>query len=81
MHQEIKKPLNQKQRIAYLLVFFAGLMLTNPSCMPGSIACAAILLLVPKNKKTTLLGLMLCVLEIITVSIFFGLTMQATGVL
>ena len=73
------KPLSQKQRIACLLVFFAGLVLTNPSCMPGSIACAAILLLVPKNKKITLLGLVICALEIITVSIFLGLTIQAAG--
>lgn len=66
-----------RQKVAYIATFIAGLLFTSPSLMYISIACAAILLLQSRNKKVAILGLVLVAVQIVIVSVFIELMINA----
>jgi hypothetical protein len=70
-------PLTMKRKIAYVSTFLAGIFFSNPTFMPVSIACAAILLLRSQNKKVTILGLVLVGLQVLVVAVFLELMINA----
>ncbi|MEX2681204.1 MAG: hypothetical protein Q6373_006365 [Candidatus Sigynarchaeota archaeon] len=70
-------PLTMRRKIVYVCTFFAGVFFSNPPLMPASIACAAILLLQSRNKKVAILGIMLVVLQIVVISVFLELMINA----
>ncbi len=69
--------LTMRRKIAYVCIFFAGAFFSNPSFMPISIACAAILLLQSRNKKVTILGIVLAGLQVLVVAVFLELMINA----
>ncbi len=70
-------PLTMRRKIAYVYTFFAGAFFSNPSFMPISIACAAILLFQSRNKKVAFLGLVLAALQVVVVTVFLELMINA----
>jgi hypothetical protein len=66
-----------RRKIAYVCTFFAGMFFSNPSFMPISIACAAILLFQSRNKKVAFLGLVLAALQVVVVAVFLELMINA----
>jgi hypothetical protein len=70
-------PLTMRCKIAYVCTFFAGMFFSNPSFMPISIACAAILLFQSRNKKVAILGLVLVALQVVVVAVFLELMINA----
>jgi len=79
IQQSKKQVLTSGQRIGFTIVFFMGLLLVSPVFMPGSIACAAILLLQNRNKKVSILGLILVSLQLIILGTYLVLQIQAGG--
>jgi hypothetical protein len=63
--------------MAYVFTFFAGVFFSNPSFMPVSIACAAILLFQSRNKKVAILGIVLAGLQVLVVAVFLELMINA----
>ncbi len=70
-------PLTMRRKIAYVCTFFAGVFFSNPPFMPVAIACAAILLLQSRNKKVAILGIVLAGLQVVVVSVFLELMINA----
>ncbi len=74
---ERRPPLTMRRKVAYVCTFFAGMFFSSPPFMPVSIACAAILLLQTRNKKTAFLGLVLAGLQVVVVAVFLELMLNA----
>ncbi len=72
-------PISQHARVGYVLVFIAGIFMTNPAFMYASIACSAVLLLQRRSRKVAWLGILLIVLQVLVVAVFLEIMAHAAG--